>query len=1389
MFTLLELTVFQNMSIMKILKSLLLITTLLLCSLAQAQNQNPFKLPATIPIPGWVEKVDWQNVNVRQIEKLISDYKKSEEFYQFEKQDSEASTNSPFQKQESEEPYETAFIRWKMQMKMEQAIQSDGTVNPDKENFRLFLQQELSKQHSQSNSRITSSGNWTILGPIETFGPNNSGPKFSQVNIYCFAIAPSNPNILYCSSETGGTFKTTDKGLNWVSVADALPAQSAQSIAIDFNNPDIVYGKYSDNILKTVDGGVSWNLLSGYSGGYGEKIITLPTNNTVLTVGGGSVHYSLDDGATWFQSAGISGAAEMYDIQAMAGSKDTLYASGKTGSGFIKLYRSVDAGLNFTDVTGSNSIVENTGSRFAVSPADKNIIYCCALGNSVPPKLLKSTDAGLTWTVIVSATGTGLGGSSTTSGLGMSNGQGFYDFAIMVDPANIDNVIVATTSSYKSTDGGYNFSPLGGYAGGTISMHVDIQCMQAMGSDAFISSDGSMLYSSDFFTDNANAQARNRGITGSDYWGFGQGWQEDITTGGRYHNGNDAMYVDNYGAGNSLSMGGGESVTGHVFPGRERTVGHDDIGVSQIPSSFAGDISYNILQNNKWPKSNGYNQFQGKLFFHPWYRDVYYVGADSILWKSNNAGRSYSALKNFGAGDEVWRFDMPLSNVEVMYVLTKNGIYKTIDNGINWTGLSLPVTYQYYNADIAVNPANENEVYISMANGGVNDKVFKSTDGGQSWSNYTGSTIAGKYIFSLLFQGGTNSGIYASTQDNPAKIYYRNNSLPDWVDFSTGLFPNHLISAYPILFYRDNKIRVPGRRGIMESPLYSQGVPIAQAMCNTEYLGCAGDTVEFYDYSILNYTGANWFWTFPGAAWVSSQTDRNPKVLYSTPGNYDVTLTVSDAFGSSDTKTFQSMVKFPASYCEVDSTIGKCIEVSHANKNISIGTVNINSNTFSISTWVKPNGIQQSFGQVIGHYGCPGSPGNGIGYGITFSGYTPNLQLCYTDDQVGYGNYSGLLLDSNAWNNVVLTYSPTEVKLYLNGVAANVNTNSMPALDLSLTPFYLNPDIHSQGAAFNGLIDEVKIYNYTLSQEEVREKMHLIQSNPLSEIGLLKYIQFNQFDPNTSSIFDVINSTRTQTASNSIVTSTAPVSTGTVDRNTSVSNAGLNSFPDANVDLYLPASGNYPNGEVVAFHLRSNPDQNPDSLSIVPGYFIFNNYGTNQQITAPDSIIFYGLRNAGSSNQAEDFKLYKRNAFDFGNTWGTAVDSASSFNFIDTTNSQLSFSGISNISSIEQFSISHVNAILSNIQKPISSVLSSISAPYPNPARNVVYLNIETIKDNSAHFTIYDIRGRVVHSVTQSVRGGKNEIMLILPKLSEGIYDLNIFLKDDITVNKKITIM
>jgi PKD repeat protein len=75
-------------------------------------------------------------------------------------------------------------------------------------------------------------------------------------------------------------------------------------------------------------------------------------------------------------------------------------------------------------------------------------------------------------------------------------------------------------------------------------------------------------------------------------------------------------------------------------------------------------------------------------------------------------------------------------------------------------------------------------------------------------------------------------------------------------------------------------------------------VPVADftATPTTVY---AGETVSFTDMSTNNPT--SWNWSFSGGTPTSSTT-QNPQVVYNSPGTYNVSLTVSNAFGT-DTKT------------------------------------------------------------------------------------------------------------------------------------------------------------------------------------------------------------------------------------------------------------------------------------------------------------------------------------------------------------------------------------------------------------------------------------------------------------------------------------------------------
>ncbi len=1369
-------------------------TCLLWSSAAIAQQKNPFNLPNGLPVPFWVSETNWQHPNIHSVDSMIEVYRNTAG--RDKEQIKHLPGNAAERDEESfrEDPYTNAYIRWRN--KMAPFVQPDGTVLYDQEYAKNELLRSIEALQTKVNGsgmkKTTGPANWTILGPVETYSAPSGTKENHQANIYCMAVAPSNPSVLYAGSEPGTLFRSADKGLHWVSVSDGLSGISTNSIVVDPVNENVVYvyDGSANTLLKTIDGGVTWAALSGFTGGTGNALAINHNTGRVLITGTASVYYSDNGGTTWSPATGSTVTGQLYDLAISPTGTDTVYAVGSTSGNLVVLLRSVDGGATFANVSGTLATENTDGARLGVTMANPDYVYCINIGSTSSPKLFKSTDRGASWGITVASTATGLAGSSATTGLGMSDGQGFYDLSIIVSQTNASAVIVGSTTMYKSTDGGFNFSPLGGYHG-SFGLHPDMQHAVTIGTDAYITTDGGVNYSTDFFTNLSNWSVRNYGLRSSDFWGFGQGWDEDIVVGGRYHNGNTAI-SETYTGGRSLSLGGGEDATGHVFHGRSRTAGFRDIGTLVLPETLTGAVQYGApdVPNSLWPQDDYYGLFSSKLVVDPRYSNVFYAGKDSILWKSTNSGASYAALHNFGNGNKVWRFEISRSNPSVIYVCATSGIYKSSNAGATWTSLSLGVTYSSYNADISVNPLNENEVYVCMANAIAANKVFRSRNGGATFTNITGS-LSGKHVAYLQFQGGTNSGVYAITNAAPSKVYYRDSTMSDWTDFSTGLPQSLQARVGALIFYRDSKLRLGGNCGIWETPLYSTGAPVAQPMADRKYVGCTRDTVNFFDYSICDYAGATRLWSFPGASWVSSTTAATPKVLYPGPGSYSVSLQITNSLGQTHTKTVDSMITVTDDHCVPDTVAGLCLKMNGTSQTVNLGIADIHSNNFSISCWVQPNGNQSSFSQIISHDSYPGSGGYGLSFGFTFNGYTPNLKLCYTDSLVNYSNSSSLVCDSTKWNFVVLTYSPTGVTMYLNGVADVVNSTSpMPVIDLSQSPFMVNFDDHQgQGSAFNGKIDEVKFYNYALSQNEVREKMHLI-TDPTTETGLIKYFQFNQYDPLSGNLYDVKANFSSSVPAANIVSSSAPVGTGRVARIPAVSSAGPTVFTAPNVDLYLPAGGVYPEGEVVAFHLFCAPDTKPDIRPTVPGYFILNNYGANSVFTQPDSVMLGGLNIPYSGYAPGNFKLFRRSTGDFGNSWAPELDSAAVFNFAPL-NSSLTWTANNHITFLNiQFLIinNDSSTLQSAVVRPKNKWL--ISDVYPNPGNEFCKIDIYApdILPHDAKLVLTNTQGEEVLRISERISKGENTLMLMLPKLTPGTYFLKVTLGTEVSETRKLLI-
>ena len=426
----------------------------------------------------------------------------------------------------------------------------------------------------QKNTNLTekatsvSGASWSLLGPKETFWRNeenigankldNKGnPKQCpwQVNVYSFDVAPSDSCILYCGTETGFVNKSTDKGLSWFQVGTNYPfGGGVTAVAIHPGNSDIVYVSAGKQIHKTSDGGNNWSplLLPQQNFGASRMRINPENPNILAAAADDGMFISTDAGTSWERKW----SRVCYDIEFKPLDPTVIFGLSKNSSGNYQVIISQNNGESFSSIASfPENYTETSGGLLAVTVDNPNILYVTLLaeeGDETVPfiiKGLKSSD-----TYIWEEKKKGEYGSVGGLG-GFTNGQGYFDLVLEADPNNENTVFWGTCSLWKSTDGGTNFTKVGGY-GGDFDIHPDIQDMQILDNgETWVATDGGMNYSSNLFTEIENYSSRTKGIIGSDMWGFDQGWNEDIVVGGRYHNGNTAI-SDLYNN-KSLRMGGG----------------------------------------------------------------------------------------------------------------------------------------------------------------------------------------------------------------------------------------------------------------------------------------------------------------------------------------------------------------------------------------------------------------------------------------------------------------------------------------------------------------------------------------------------------------------------------------------------------------------------------------------------------------------------------------------------------------------------------------------------------------------------------------------------------------------------------------------------------------
>jgi len=158
--------------------------------------------------------------------------------------------------------------------------------------------------------------------------------------------------------------------------------------------------------------------------------------------------------------------------------------------------------------------------------------------------------------------------------------------------------------------------------------------------------------------------------------------------------------------------------------------------------------------------------------------------------------------------------------------------------------------------------------------------------------------------------------------------------------------------------------------------------------------------------------------------------------------------------------------------------------LSFAGASTSIATIpamNLNTNTMTITGWVKRNGTQNSSAGVV--FCRAGTTASGLLFGSA-----NELRYNWNNASATYNFNSGLVPPNGQWTFVALVVTPTNGTLYMQPQggsmqsATNTAANVADAFD-GVTTF--GQDTSSSTRCFNGALDEVRIYNTSLNAAQI----------------------------------------------------------------------------------------------------------------------------------------------------------------------------------------------------------------------------------------------------------------------------------------------------------------
>lgn len=781
----------------------------------------------------------------------LPQYDSTKGFYDYQKKMNAyfaAQKKEKHEENQGEEGSEGEYEQWKrLEWYFSTRLGKDGKLvnmrqmNQDAITRATNRQARLSKVNGTASAQLVS-GSWALVGPTSV---NTTNKNIGRINRLAFLN--SDPNAIWAATAGGGLWKTSNAGLTWSALTDGLPNSNLSGVAVQQDNQNIIYiltgdgdgggsagggdgkqlslGKYSTGVLKSVNGGTTWS----YTGLKwnetdninGFKIVMHPSSFNILYVASSQgIYRSVNSGASWQ----LVYNQFCYDIEFKQGSPvGSIVYAGLSGG---RVARSLDNGITWS-ITFDDPDPEANRVSIAVTPANPLAVYALISSNDKDTVngytfagLYYSTNEAeiLSWNLRASHFPNVFSGN----GVAQLDGQQDYDHALAVSPFQTGKLVTGGVSIFRSTNGGTVLT----YIPNSTNYHADIHELVYSPANnlLYAACDGGLYSSAD---DGQTWAPRNGNLAITQYYRIsGANSDPSVLLGGAQDIGshlrttNTSVFEQSGGkdgADNAISPTNSdimfESSTRGAFSYS------DDHG-----QSFGEDfITQTILKDNFSITANP--SWVTPIAVSPVSSNIVYFGYNPVIVGTLNSGNWQFATRGGSQGVSGNTFlKIAPANPFILYACDNmdslaNGqryssVYRTLDGGLSWTSITPSTAQNGYPVltDMAVKTTNPAVLWVTAGGYTAGKKVFRSADWGDTWQNVTYSlpNVPVNCIAYASNAASSLNGVYIGTDIG---VFYVDDNLDDWVPFSNGL---------PVIEITD--LEVNAQFGLIRAGTYGRGI-------------------------------------------------------------------------------------------------------------------------------------------------------------------------------------------------------------------------------------------------------------------------------------------------------------------------------------------------------------------------------------------------------------------------------------------------------------------------------------------------------------------------------------------------------------------------------------